>query len=55
MKTEQYLPFDKEVLLEKLLMTNSFSTMEKGKFEKLFKILEHYFHFNQIKKKFSEA
>ena len=44
MKTEQYLPFDKEVLLEKLLMTNSFSTMEKGKFEKLFKILEHYFH-----------
>lgn len=53
MKTEQYLPFDKEVLLEKLLMTNSFSTMEKGKFEKLFEILEHYFHdqgFNLIRK-----
>ncbi len=53
MKTEQYLPFDKEVLLEKLLMTNSFSTIEKGKFEKLFEVLEHYFHdqgFNLIRK-----
>lgn len=52
MKTEQYLPFDKEVLLDKLLMKNSFSTLEKGKFEKLFEILEHYFHdqgFNLIR------
>lgn len=52
MKTDHYLPFDKELLLGKLLITNSFSTMEKGKLEKLFEILEHYFHdqgFNLIR------
>ena len=53
MKTEQYLPFDKEVLLEKLFTTNAFSIQKKDKFEKLFEILEHYFHdqgFNLIRK-----
>jgi hypothetical protein len=53
MKIEQYIPFDKEVLLEKQIALNSFSEEEKGKFEKLFEILEHYFHdqgFNLIQK-----
>ena len=53
MKIEQYIPFDKEVLLEKQIALNAFSEEEKGKFEKLFEILEHYFHdqgFNLIKK-----
>lgn len=44
MKIEQYLPFDKEVLLMKLFAMNSFSKKDEGKFEKLFEILEHYFH-----------
>ena len=53
MKIEQYIPFDKEVLLEKQISLNAFSEEEKGKFEKLFEILEHYFHdqgFNLIQK-----
>ena len=44
MKIEQYLPFDKEILLMKLFAMNSFSKKDEGKFEKLFEILEHYFH-----------
>ncbi len=53
MKIEQYIPVDKEVLLEKQIAINAFSEVEKGKFEKLFEILEHYFHdqgFNLIQK-----
>ena len=53
MKIEQYIPFDKEVLLEKQIALNAFSEEEKRKFEKLFEILEHYFHdqgFNLIQK-----
>ena len=53
MKIEQYIPFDKEVLLERQIALNAFSGEEKGKFEKLFEILEHYFHdqgFNLIQK-----
>ena len=53
MKIEQYIPFDKEVLLEKQIALNAFSEEDKGKFEKLFEILEHYFHdqgFNLIQK-----
>lgn len=53
MKIEQYIPFDKEVLLEKQIALNAFSKEDKGKFEKLFEILEHYFHdqgFNLIQK-----
>ena len=53
MKIEQYIPFDKDILLEKQIALNSFSEIEKGKFEKLFEILEHYFHdqgFNLIQK-----
>ena len=49
----QYIPFDKEVLLEKQKTLNSFSEADKVKFEKLFEILEHYFHdqgFNLIQK-----
>jgi hypothetical protein len=38
MKIEQYIPFDKEVLLEKQIALNAFSEEEKGKFEKLFEI-----------------
>ena len=53
MKIEQYIPYDKEVILEKQIALNAFSEEEKGKFEKLFEILEHYFHyqgFNLIQK-----
>lgn len=45
MKIEQYIPYDKEFLLEKQIALNSFSAEDKGKFEKLFEILEHYFHY----------
>ena len=51
MNLEQYIPFDKDFLLEQQINYNSFSDDEKVKFEKLFEILEHYFHyqgFNQI-------
>ena len=42
MKIEQYIPYDKEFLLEKQIALNSFSAEDKGKFEKLFEILEHF-------------
>jgi hypothetical protein len=53
MKIEQNIPFDKEFILEKQIALNDYSEEEKGKFEKLFEILEHYFHdqgFNLIQK-----
>jgi hypothetical protein len=53
MKIEQYIPFDKELLLEKQIALSAFSEEETGKFKKLFEILEHYFHdqgFNLIQK-----
>lgn len=53
MKREQYIPFDKDLLLEQQIAENSFDNKEKEDFKKLFEILEHYFHydgFNLIQK-----
>jgi hypothetical protein len=53
MKREQYIPFDKEFLLEKQLAESTIDKKEAEDFGKLFDILEHYFHyeaFNLIRK-----
>jgi hypothetical protein len=53
MKREQYIPFDKEFLLEQQISEFSFDKNGAGEFKKLFDILEHYFHyeaFNLIRK-----
>jgi hypothetical protein len=44
MKREQYIPFDKEVLLEKQIVDGALSQEQTHDFKKLFEILEHYFH-----------
>jgi hypothetical protein len=52
MKREQYIPFDKEFLLEQIAEGTP-DRKEAGYFKKLFDILEHYFHyeaFNLIRK-----
>jgi hypothetical protein len=43
MKREQYIPFDKEFLLE--LQISSVTTQEADGYRRLFDILEHYFHY----------
>jgi hypothetical protein len=51
MKREQYIPFDKEFLLEQQIA--EYPSDKKEDFKKLFDILEHYFHyeaFNLIRK-----
>jgi hypothetical protein len=51
MKREQYIPFDKEFLLEQQIA--EYTSDKKEDFKKLFDILEHYFHyeaFNLIRK-----
>jgi hypothetical protein len=53
MKREQYIPFDKEFLLEQQLAEYAADKQMAGDFNKLFDILEHYFHyeaFNLIRK-----
>jgi hypothetical protein len=53
MKREQYIPFDKEFLLEKQIAEYAVEKKEAEDFKKLFDILEHYFHyeaFNLIRK-----
>lgn len=53
MKREQYIPIDKEFLLEKQIAEFKGSIKEADDFKKLFEILEHYFHyeaFNLIRK-----
>jgi hypothetical protein len=53
MKQEQYIPFDKDYLLEQQIAENIFDKKETEDFKKLFEILEHYFHydgFNLIQK-----
>lgn len=53
MKQENYIPFDKEFLLERLIAENAVDKKEAEDFNKLFDISEHYFHyeaFNLIRK-----
>ncbi len=53
MKREQYIPFDKELLLEQQIAECAVDSKDSEDFKKLFDILEHYFHyeaFNLIRK-----
>lgn len=45
MNREQYIPFNKEFLLEQQLAENTSDKKEAEDFRKLFDILEHYFHY----------
>lgn len=45
MKREQYIPFDKEFLLEQQIAEYSANKNATEDFKKLFDILEHYFHY----------
>jgi hypothetical protein len=45
MKREQYIPFDKEFLLEKQIEEYNAGPAQAEDFRKLFDILEHYFHY----------
>jgi hypothetical protein len=45
MKREQYIPFDKEFLLEQQIAEYNVDKKEAESFKKLFDILEHYFHY----------
>jgi hypothetical protein len=45
MKREQYIPFDKEFLLEQQIAQFTAGEKEAAYFKKLFDILEHYFHY----------
>jgi hypothetical protein len=45
MKREQYIPFDKEFLLEQQISEYTLDKTEVGDFKKLFDMLEHYFHY----------
>jgi hypothetical protein len=45
MKREQYIPFDKEFLLEQQIAEYVGDKKEAEGFKKLFDILEHYFHY----------
>jgi len=48
MKREQYIPFDKEFLLEQQLAEYTVDNKEVEDFKKLFDILEHYFHYESF-------
>lgn len=48
MKREQYIPFDKEFLLEQQLAEYTVDKKETEDFKKLFDILEHYFHYESF-------
>ena len=45
MKREQYIPFDKEFLLEQQIAEYTVAKRDVEDFKKLFEILEHYFHY----------
>ncbi len=45
MKREQYIPFDKEFLLEKQIAEYTSDKKDAESLKKLFDILEHYFHY----------
>jgi hypothetical protein len=45
MKREQYIPFDKEFLLEQQIAEYTVDKRDVEDFKKLFEILEHYFHY----------
>src|SRR6188768_3759565 len=45
MKREQYIPFDKEFLLEQQLAEYAADEKQAENFIKLFDIIEHYFHY----------
>ncbi len=45
MKREQYIPFDKEFLLEQQIAENTLDHKNNEDLKKLFEILEHYFHY----------
>jgi hypothetical protein len=45
MNREQYIPFDKEFLLEQQIEEFTVNKMEVEGFKKLFDMLEHYFHY----------
>ncbi len=45
MKKENYIPFSKEILLEKQLEQSYSNENEATNFKRLFHILEHYFHY----------
>src|SRR6478736_2713609 len=45
MKREQYIPFDKEFLLEEQLAEYAGDKKKVEDFKKLFDIIEHYYHY----------
>jgi len=45
MKKENYIPFSKEILLEKQLEQSYSNETDATNFKRLFHILEHYFHY----------
>ena len=45
MKREQYIPFDKEFLLEQQITESTLDKKGAEYFKKLFDIIEHYFHY----------
>lgn len=45
MKKENYIPFSKEILLEKQLEQSYSNETDETNFKRLFHILEHYFHY----------
>jgi len=45
MKKENYIPFSKEILLEKQLEQSYTNETDASNFKRLFHILEHYFHY----------
>ncbi len=45
MKREQYIPYDKEFLLEQQIAAYATDKKQAEDFKKLFDILEHYFHY----------
>ena len=45
MKKENYIPFSKEILLEKQLEQSYTNETDANNFNRLFHILEHYFHY----------
>jgi hypothetical protein len=49
MKREQYIPFDKDFLLEEQIAQYTAGKRDAEDFRKLFDILEHYFHYEGFK------
>ena len=56
MKRENFIPFDKEIILQEQIKEHNFNSEQVIQISKLFEILEHYFHyegftFNKVIKK----